>query len=202
MSGPTPITASHKLTFKYTCSLLQHRQQNFCEAVLSGDSTGFSIVNRLSVIPTPLSTIPDYFFTEIKPFYDLANATFDGWLLEELVGTVYEYRASGSTSIVPTTGGTSQIGMGWDLPGKDANNRNIHAYLYEGQFRFPTKINSYSSLNTAEKELVDYFFAVGRAAVDTDAYAWSLGRGNIYRKRWLSAVWDTNQKLRRVRRIS
>lgn len=201
MSGPTPISASHRLTFLYTVNSIQHKQQNYCDAVASGDPTGWSVRGRDLVTLEGISNIQTSFFLKIAPFYDPADTSFDGWKLEVYFGGAYLFAAAGVTTTVPTGGGLSNAAMGWDMSGKSTDSKNMHAYLYEGNFRFPTKISGYSSLNTAEKAVVDFFWDTQNTGSADKAYFWRMSRGATYSGRWLAAIWDTNEKLRRLRGI-
>jgi len=202
MPGPTPLAVSFRLSFLYTAHLFNHKQRNYLACVPSGDPSGYDAVGYVIPGGIGVSTLADPLFTAMAPFYVPANDSFNGWLLEELVSGAWIYRASGVTTVVPTGAGAEFIAGGWDTVGKDSLNKTIHAYWYEGNFRGVDKASSYSALNTAEKEVIDQYFAVGRAIVNTDPANWRKGRGDSHPVRWLSAVWDSNQKLRRLRRIA
>lgn len=201
MPGPTPISASHRLTFLYTVNSFQHKNQNYCDAVASADPTGWSLRTRDGITLEGISNIQTAFFIRIAPFYDPADTSFDGWLLEVYFGGAYYFVAAGATTTVPTGGGLSNAAMGWDTTGKSSSQKTMHNYLYEGNFRFPNKVSGYTALNAAEKAVIDWSFdtqATGNAAL---AYAWRMSRGATFAVRWLAAVWDTNEKLRRLRGI-
>jgi hypothetical protein len=199
---PTPITPLHRVTFKYTSLLLPHKQQAYCNAVPSGDSTGFDLEGRVALGNVGLSLIADAFFTTWAGAYKSSDSSFEGWELWERIGTNYVFVTGGGTSITPSGGAANSPAMGWCVSGKDVDNKEFPAYMYEGQFGGTQKFLSYPALNAFEKELADYYFAVGRAGTTTDAYNWRMARGAGRSARWLSHVIDSNQKLRRVRHLA
>jgi len=203
MSGPTPITVDYRLTLLYTVSLLQHKHRMYMDCIASLDPSGFDAVGYApGVGNVGVSTIADHVFDGMKVFYNPSWSSFDGWILEKYISGAYVFQSAGATATVPTGGGTIALAGGWDTVGKDLLNNTIHAYWYEGNFRLIDKSQSYSSLNAAEKEVIDMYFGVGRAIVPEDPANFRKARSDAYIMRWLSAVWDSNQKLRRIRRLA
>lgn len=201
MTGPTPIVATHKAIFRYTAGGLQHKAQMYCDAAPSADPSGYELAGRPLLGNPGFSTVVDPFFTAIANFFTLADCTFDAGELWERVGTSYHYLTTWVPTVSPALGGFVQFATGFDVVGKDVHNENIHFYIYEGPFGIATKITNYAGATTNVKNLIDYLFNVGGGAVLTDAWNWRQSRGDVPAKRWLAGVIDTNEKLRRVRRI-
>jgi len=76
-------------------------------------------------------------------------------------------------------------------------------YIYEGNLGGVSKLSSYAALDAANKLLVDTFWNVGGAATDLMPWAWRTSKDDTaHSGRWLANISDSNQKLRRLRRIS
>lgn len=202
MSGPTPITASHRLTFLYTVAGLQHRQRNYCTAIGSGDPTGFDIVGVEIPGGVGLSTIPDPIFTKMAPFFNSTGTTFDGALLEHRSGTEWIFDATVPTAAAPSNSSANVLAGMVSLSGRDSVNKNFPVYFYEGVEGGPRKTNSFGALSTVEKALVRAYWNPDGTAVAVDPWNWRLGRGTSHPARWLAFVTDSNQKLRRIRRLA
>lgn len=202
MTGPTPLTAPARLSFRYTVLGEPHVCRAYCQYLGGVDPDTTLLLARSGGSNPTLTDTVDAFFAVVAPFYNPSWATFDGFLLENRVDTEFVYQLGGSTTVAPTGAGTPTPATGWCVSGKSSDNRNMPAYLFEGNFRILGKVSGYSSLNTAEKAVNDYFFRIGGTPLDTDAYNWRKSRGEFYAVRWLASVWDSNQKLRRTRRIA
>jgi hypothetical protein len=201
MSGPTTITATHRVTFFYTVAALQHKSQHYCHAVASGDSSGFDIDVRAGFSNVGFSLLPDEFFTMIAPFYKSTDTTFDKGILEERTGTTYVFKAQVNATVTPSGSAVAEPANGFCISGKSDDNRNFPKYIYEGAFGTVQKVSNIAGLSGASQELVNYFFNVLADAINKDAWAWEVSRANNLPLRWLAAVIDTNEKLRRIRHL-
>src|SRR5258706_5545665 len=201
MPGPTPLTAQHRLQVTYVASTFAHKLQAYCRLIASLDVTGYDIVGRGALGNIGVSAAVDALFTVMAVFYDPSVASFDGAILQVFNAGAWRYLRSYTTALVPTGGGGVAYAGGWDMVGKSDDNKNLHAYLYEGNFRLVDKQDSYAALNSSEKAVVDYFFRLGGTPAATDAYNWRRSTGDRYTERYLASVWDTNEKLRRLRRL-
>jgi hypothetical protein len=143
----------------------------------------------------------DAFFTLAAPFYNVDQTTFDGWLLESLDGGEYVFVAAGTTTAVPGTDADFEIANGLCLSGKESDNSFMPMYLYEGQFGRAFKYASPDSLASVLRALTNAVWNVDGTATDVDQYAWRRSRNGLFGQRWLADIVDTNEKLRRVRRI-
>jgi hypothetical protein len=199
--GPTPITATHLAVAHYTVGALAHKIQMYCDAVGSTDPSGFDLIGRASLGNVGFSTLADPLFTVLAPFFTAVDVVFQDLQLFVRVGTTYIPLYTQATTVTPSLGGFFQPATGFDVVGKDKNNRNFHFYIYEGPFGIATKIVSYAGASANVKGLIDYLFHVGNTAVATDAYNWRRSRGDKESDRWLAGVIDTNEKLRRLRGI-
>lgn len=202
MTGPTPISAPYRLSFLYTVLGFPHRCRNFCNVETGAGSSGYDLIARSGGINVDIQDAADEFFTVLAPFYNTDWASFDGWLLEVRVGTEFVFVAGDATTLAPTGGGDPTPAVGWCVSGKSGDNKNFPAYIYEGNFRILSKASSYAALNTAEKAVNDYFFRVGGTPSTSQAFNWRMSRGEERAVRWLASVWDSNQKLRRSRRLA
>lgn len=200
--GPTPITATHRVSFKYTVLGLPHKQRNYCAATPSADPTGYDITCRSPFGSVGFSLLPDQWALAVDPFFNSSTTTFDGADLEVYSAGEFIPIASASGVITPSGSAANQPANGMVISGKDGVNKNMPAFLAEGLFGLPNKLSSYAAATTAQKLLIDYFFGVGNTPVAEDAYAWRQSRGGGHAQRWLAFVVDSNQKLRRVRRIA
>jgi len=199
--GPTPITAPYRLRLLYTTTLFQHACQGFCDVVASADPSGWDLEQVFGGSSIGLQTAVDLFFTKIAPFYNPSWAAFDGWVLEVRSGTQFFFVDSGVTSVVPTGASAFEIANGLTLSGKDDDQRNMPFFIYEGSFGSATKISAPGALGTPARALMNYVFNADATAAAASMYFWRQARSGAPAKRWLAWVTDTNEKLRRERRI-
>jgi hypothetical protein len=199
--APQPLTVGYRLIFKYTVNGFQHKQQNYLEAVVSGDPSGFDAVGNGVLSNAGISAIELEMFSLMAPFFGSTGCTFDGWELQKRIGTVFSFLAAGATSVVPSGGSANVPASMVTLSGKDALNRNLPYYLYESRVFNISKVSSYSALSTDEKALVDAVWNTNGGAVAADAYNWRLSRDGEHADRWLAEVLDSNEKLRRLRHL-
>lgn len=200
--GPTPILATHRLSFKYTVLGFQHKQRNYCSAIPSSDPSGYDLICRSPFGNVGLSTLPDQAFLAWDPFFNSSTSTFDGADLEVYSGGEFIPIATATTVVTPSGVAADQPANGMVISGKDGVNKNMPVFLAEGLFGLPNKLSSYSAASTAQKLLIDYYYGVGNVPVAADAFAWRMSRGTGHAQRWLAFVVDSNQKLRRMRRIA
>ena len=200
--APTPVSAPNLLVARYTVAGFNHKAQMYCEAIPSADPSGYDLIGRPALGNVGFSTLADPFFTVIAPFYTLVDCTFNSIELWERIGGSYVFQASQVTAVTPTLGGFYQPAAGFDVVGKSQDQRNLHFYIYEGPFGITGKITNYAGASANVKGLIDYHFNTQGAAVATDAWNWRLSRGHWRPDRWLAGVIDSNQKLRRMRRIA
>jgi len=199
--APTPITANYRISFKYTVDLFQHRANMYLDCTASGDPSGYNTVARAGFAPVGVSELEQWFFTAIQTYFDPTWASFDGYdLYVESAGSFIPV-ASGVATITPDGSGAVQLANGGCVSMKDAFNRNMPFYFYEGLVGIPNKISSYAALSVAGKYLVNYLTNAGGTATDFFAYAWRQARSGVYVDRWIANVTDSNEKLRRLRRI-
>lgn len=199
--APTPLTANWRVTFKYTVDNFTHKAQYYLETSLSADPSGFNTLPRPGFAPVGVSTLGDRFFGVIAPFYAPADTTFDSWELWGRSGTVFVFLSAGAISSIPTGTVAYQKANGYCVAGKDDDNKNMPHYMYEGAFGTALKVRSVAGLVSAARLYVNYHFNPDVVATDTDAYAWSESRGGALADRWLAAIVDTNESLRRKRGI-
>lgn len=200
MPGPTPITATHKVIWHYTVDNLAHKQQMYCEAIPSADPSGFSLAVQ-SGTPQGFSTVVDPYFTLLAPFFEAAVTGFSSAELWVRVGTIYSFLVSVTTTVAPSGTAAYNKAMGFDIVGKDADNKNLHAYIYEGAFGFSDKWVSLAGQPAGVVSLVNALLNATSTPAATAPWFWRQSRGGIYGKRWLAGVIDTNEKLRRIRGI-
>jgi hypothetical protein len=199
MPGPTPITSPFQVRMLYTIDGLQHHCNFYCDLTLSGDVTGYDTVPNLAFSSVGVSEAIDGFFTLLAPFYDDADTTFDGATIWERVDNTYEYRSSGTTSVAGTATGAYEKANGLCVAGRDIKNQFLPTYIYEGRFGVAFKGNSPGSLGSSVRALAGGIYDIDNDATDDEPFAWSHSRDQWRRKRWLSVVVDTNEKLRRIR---
>lgn len=198
---PTPLTADYRLQLLYTVNGLQHKQQNYCDVVASADPSGWDLIQSFGGANIGLQTGVDLFFTKIAPFYKTVETTFDGWLLLGRTGTQFFFVDSGVTSVVPTGAQSFENANGLCLSGKSYDQENFPFYIYEGAFGTAVKLTAPGSLGTPARALMNYVFNADGTAAAASAYFWRLSRGKFPTRRWIAWITDTNEKLRRVRRI-
>lgn len=198
---PSPLTATHRLTVNYTVVTFPHKMRLFCSLTPSGDSTGFDFVNIRGLANIAGSAVCDRWATVLGPFFSTTDTTFDSFIGEERVGTAFVPVFSHVTAIPPSGPGTAVAAADCDITGKDADNLPVHNYYFEGKDPVPLKRKSYAALVAAEKTLVDYFFNTGGVAAAADAWYWRTSRNQVNPVRWLAIVRDSNEKLRRLRKI-
>lgn len=198
---PTPITAAFRLIFRYTVASIVHKAQFYCQLAPSADPSGYSTNFRSGFSSVGVSTLADRFFTVIAPFYKPSDTSFDSWELLQRSGTVFVHVSSGVPTVVPSGSIPFQTANQYCIAGKSLGNRNFPRYIYEGAFGTALKITSVAGLTSPARVLVNYYFDPDHGAVNTDAFVWSTARSGDFADRWLASVVDTNEKLRRVRRI-
>lgn len=197
------LLAEYKLTFRYTVSGFQHALNVLCDVVSSADPSGYDLLHQAGTVNCPVSAADVGVFTMMAPFYDPADASFDDVTLWHLVGGSYVYVYAYATAQVPTGSSGFDASMGICLSGKDQHNRRFPVYLYEGAFGLSHKDTSYAALNTANKNLIDVFWNVGGSFDHFYPWSYRLTRDSTgHTGRWLANVIDSNQKLRRARRIA
>jgi len=201
MSGPTPITAPYRLTFAYTVALFEHKARFYCDAHPSGDPSGFDVGVRAGFTDPGVSTLGERFFLRMAPFYNVASTSFNSWLLELRSGTVWVFASSGTITQAPTGAGSVELANQVAITGKATDNTNYPRYVYEGTFGTAAKFVAAGALNANARALANYYYDLDGADINTDAWAWALTRGGAFAQRWLAWVVDTNEKLRRERRI-
>lgn len=198
---PSPLTAPFRIIFRYTVATFVHKKQFYLACNPSADPSGYDTVFRSGFGAVGVSTLADPFFTKLAPFYDPADASFDSWELLQRSGTTWVHIASGSPTVVPTGAVVHQNANQYCVSGKALGNRPINHYIYEGAFGTALKVNSIGGLVSAARSWVNYLFDPDGVAVNTSAFVWAISRDGWLMDRWLSAVVDTNEKLRRERRI-
>jgi hypothetical protein len=201
MSGPTPITAPYRVIFKYTVDRLQHKKQSYLECSASADPSGFDTVPRTGFSPAGVSTLGERLFLRMAPFYDPAVTSFDSWQLEQRTGLSWIFISSGTITQVPTGSGGYEIANAVAITGNGGPNRRFNRFLYEGKFGSATRYTAPNSLASVARALVNHFWNIDGTCIDTDAWAWEVQRGNNFPVHWIAWVTDTNEKLRRLRRI-
>lgn len=199
MPGPTPITSPYLVRFLYTVDHLQHKANFYCDLVPSGDSSGYNTVPRGGFSAVGISVACDQFFDLLAPFYDDADTTFDGFTIWQRVGTTYDFLSSGSTSVAGSATGAYEKANALCVAGRDIQNQFLPFYIYEGRFGVAFKGNSAGSLGSSVRALAGGIYNIDDDALDEEPWAWSHSRDQWFRKRWLSVVVDTNEKLRRER---
>lgn len=201
MPGPTPLIADYRISMQYTCQGFQHKTRFFVGVSPSADPSGYDLVQTHSGANVPTTSAVTQFFTRLAPFYDPSWASFDGFLLEHRTGTTWNYLASGTTGVSPAATQPFEAANQLALTGKDSTNKNAPTYLYEGAFGRAFKGNSPGALGTALRALTNDVWNIDGTASANGAWHYKLSRGGNYMQRWLADVIDTNEKLRRVRRI-
>jgi len=197
----SPIVPDYRLVFKYTVLSFTHKLQLYLDVAVSGDSLGYDAVARGGFTNQGLSLVEPAVWNSIKALYRTADTTFDSMTLENRAGTAWNYVASVSATVTPSGTNVAQKAMQYCLSGKSLGNENMPVYIYELNPGLPGKENSYAALGTDVKTFVDAFFNVGGGATSVDPVAWRLSRAGGYSGRWIAAIWDSNEKLRRLRRI-
>ncbi len=198
---PQPLTADWRLEFQYTVLGFTHKHHEFLDVVPSADPMGHSTVPVNGGTTQGVSLLVDPFFTAWETWFSMADADFVGAVLQQYNAGSWDYVAFHATSVSPANEGTTVKSSMWDVSGKTNPPFNIHAYMYEGVFGVGDKETSYAAQNTPSKALIDYFFNTGSGALATAAYYWATSKSGAPRDRWLAIVADTNEKLRRLRRI-
>lgn len=199
MPGPTPISATHRISVSYTVSLFTHTQRHLCDAVVGSGASGFDLLPRPGFSAVDVDAAAQALGNRMGPFLP-AGSAFAGYVLEELVSGEYIPQFSGSISAAVGVG-TFRPAFGYVIVGKSSDNRTVQIPTYEGDYGTPTKVSNYASLAPADKLYVDFFFNVTGTAGDTWAYNWKRSRGDLFMRRWLAIVIDSNEKLRRKRHI-
>lgn len=197
----SPIIPTFRLVFKYTVLSFQHKLQLYLDAVVSGDSLGYDAVARGGFSNPGLSAVEPAVWNSIKALYRTADTTFDSMTLEQRTGTIWNYVASIAATIGPSGTNVAQKAMMYCLSGKSLGNENMPIYIYELNPGLPGKINSYGGLGADVQTFVDAFWNITGSATDAMPVAWRLSRDGGYSGRWIAAIWDSNEKLRRLRRI-
>lgn len=199
--GPSPITVSHRLVYRYTVGTFPHRHVEFVNLTPTGDPTGFSTIPVNGGASQGCSLLADALFGVLDVWYNSTTVTFDAMDIEERSGDTWIPITSVVPTAVPTSSTAYTTAFGVDISGKNENNHSIHAYFYEMSIAKSFKYVAYSSMSADYKELVDFFYNVGGSTPATSAYYWAVSRDEYWRNRFLSVVGDSNEKLRRMRGI-
>lgn len=197
----TPLASTDRLQFRYTVKGLTHKARYYVFKVASADPSGFDAVARAGFANVGISTLVDPFFNAIVDFFDAANCTFDGMDFQQHLGTLWVTTFTASPTTVPTGVGTPKVAMMKTLSGKSADFMNFPVFIYETDEVAIDKNSGYAGFSARNKRLVDYFFNVGGAAVATSAWNWRRSRSTAHTQSWLSMINDSNEKLRRIRRL-
>jgi hypothetical protein len=187
--------------WRYTVRDFVHKCQMYLKATPSGDDSGYNAVPRGAFVPPGVSDLMDPLFTVMAPFYKSDTASFNGMTLEHLVSGGWVPIYSATTAVTPTGSAANDQAFGYCVAGKTTDNKHLKAYIFEGHFGTVSKISGYGGAGAGDQAVIDYFFNVGGGAANTDAYAWRTNRGETYADRFLAVVIDSNEKLRRIRRI-
>jgi hypothetical protein len=201
MAGPTPLTAPYRLALLYTTGLFQHKTRFYLDAAAAIGGSGWITQPRSPFATEDIQDVVNQVFTKMAPFYHTPDGTFDGWLLELRSGTTWVYQASGTTTATPSGSAAYEKANELAVTGKDTDVKNLPTYFYEGQFGVAFKGNSPGSLGTPVRALANSIYNIDGTASSLDPWAWSFSRNQQFRQRWLAVVIDTNEKLRRLRRI-
>jgi hypothetical protein len=201
--GPTPLTAPYRLVLQYTVGSLAHRLHVYLNAAPSGDTMGYNTVARPGYGPVGVSAACDNIWLVMQPFYDPTDTSFDSNVIEQRVGGAFVFAGSASPTVAPGGTGSYAPAGGVCFSGKDQSNLNMPFYMYETFFAGFIKASSYAGLSANNKAVANAFFNAGGTATDYMPYAYRCSRAvNVFARRWLALVSDSNQKLRRIRGIA
>jgi len=199
--APNPITATHRVIFRYTVDGFQHKLQKYAEAIPSADPTGYDLIGQNGLGTVGFSNVADAIATVLAPFYNAAETTFNACELWVRSGTQFFFVVSTIPTVVPTALVAQVKGYQYAINGKNSAGQNLNTFLYETPLVVPTKVSSFAALPAADKALVDFFYNPGGTAAADSAWNWSQARDIWKVDRWLSVVIDTNEFLRRKRGI-
>lgn len=197
---PTPLAAEFRLTFNYTVNSFPHKCRLFLGCTTGGSPSGYTTAPVNGGTAHEISLLADPFWTAIAGFYG-SGASFNTMQLEEFVSNQWIVRYTKTTTVTPSNVSPCANGWGLDFTGKTDDNGTIHFYLYEHSVSIAGKIVSYASLGAVGQGLADYLFNTGSAAGTYAAWFWSFSRGAIPRNHWVADIIDTNEKLRRMRKM-
>ena len=195
------LTAPYKLVYKYTVSLLQHKTTMFCDVVPATAFADNLITCRPGKTGMEAGGALDAYFTMLAPFFMPSISSFDGGELWVRSGTEWIFVNAGTTTVVGSAESGPDLAMGGCIMGKDALNRRMSTYVFEGIVGLTQKLTNYSTMANSYKALAAGFFNANGAAGGHDPYWYRTSADGEFAQRWLSIVVDSNEKLRRIRHI-
>lgn len=202
MSGPTPITATHRIVFPYTVLLLPHVHRLYLHAVTGGGTSGFNTSPRTGHGAVDVQAAMTAVWNNLLNIFDVTGAStvFGNAILEERSGTTWNPVYVESNSVQPTGSSTPIQAAMVQVSLKTVDFKRYNVVILEPDIAFPKKVTAVSALSTPDRHFVDFYAGTG-TPTDTDAYAWSVSRGNAFVGSFLSWVTDTNERTRRERHL-
>lgn len=198
---PTPLTATYRIEFRYTVDSFTHKAHMFTKVVASADASGFDTVARAGFTNQGISTVMDNFGVKWPGFYHNANASLDSAVLQHLASGSWLDVYTRILAITGTSANPTQQASGGTWMGKTTTNKKLPFFMYEGIEAGTFKYSSPATMATYRLAMASYLFNTDGLAVDANAWAWRVGRDNTYADHFVSYVVDSNEKLRRIRRL-
>lgn len=194
MTGPVPITATHRLEFEYRAGGLTHKSRILCDLVASGDVTGYNLSPRSGASAVGASAGIDRVWTLMAPLYDAANDSFGQVVGAAYVSGAYVPIFNYSTAVVPTGtgttyGGTQLTNFFYGV----ARSRN-HFDIFGVQLAPADRWDNLSLAPTDVATLVSDFITNAATAAP---YNWAVTRGDRNLVSWVGSTLTVNRKSRR-----
>jgi len=149
-------------------------------------------VNGLAELQKTLNALPDRLGKKVvmQALRKAANVIKkDAQQRVRVLATPTEFRNPGTVKKAIKVRKSKQDKYGVYVGVKPLNVKKIMAF----------KGNSAGSLGSSVRALAGGIYNIDDDALDEEPWAWSHSRDQWFRKRWLSVVVDTNEKLRRER---
>lgn len=197
-----PLTANFRIVFPYVCALEPHKLECYLDCVASADPSGYNTVARTGYTNQGVSAVMSRVWTKLSGVFSSTDASFGNATLYQRFGTVFSPVYTESNTITPSFAGDSLKSYGSVFFQRATNRTKMPLYLLEWALDAEiTKVTSYASLGAALKSLTDGFMNAGGTAINTDPYAWRMSKDSNYGTGFVSWVNDTNEKLRRIRKV-
>lgn len=196
-TGPTPILPNGRLTINYSSNGIAHKLRMRCNWTTSV-LVPF-VLQQASGSLIAVQDAADMVFTLIAPLYKAAQATMDGWQLDNYSGGAYLPLVTGSTAVTPSDTANTQVAQQVTITFRDPNYKKVRFIFFE-QRQTPAAKYSYSQLGGSYLDLVNSILDETDAGIGS----WFCGRGDtpINGLSYLSLVSSYNRKLRRRRGLA
>lgn len=192
--APTPITASHRITFPITSAGFVHKARYYCNATLVGGL--YELTDPGGGANVPWHDAVDQLSVLLGDMYSAADSVFGTALLETYAGGPYLPTATHTPSNQPAVALSYKPAWGLTISLYDSLFYMAKSYLLESvygtEFRFVTRPVGDTALDA-------YLTSILAPPGAADLGHWMRSRAARQITSFIAAVSDPNDKIRRRR---